>query len=163
MKTAYNGKALVMEASANKSPYKLFYYDKNRKLVYECDTSSWHGYDTVSGDCTCYTDASIADASFGGNYADICIGQNVKGNFECQHQVYLTDEDYLYINNKKVKMQLSGYGTEFYSYYPSVSANYVYTKQQPYKMKDEDGEYYYEENSFTAYTSIPVYIQIFKI
>lgn len=155
MGTAYSGKALIMEASAPKSPQSVF-----NTIPFSCEVGSWHEYSTYRGECVYSVDDD--DYESYDNYAVICAGSKSSNDFTCMIQEYIDSSGYLELNGKNVKLNESGYATEFYSYHANVSANYVYQKTKV-TTKKYDGEYYYFDNPEIYYTSTAVYLQIFKI
>ncbi len=154
MGVAYSGKALIMEASAPKSPQSVF-----NTTPFSCKTGNWREYSTYRGEC-CYTDGEGEDHY--DSYAVICAGAKSKDAFACVTQEYIDSSGYLELNGKNVKLNESGYATEFYRYASSVNASYAYQKVT-YTEKKYDGEYYYFDNPNIYYTSTTVYLQIFKI
>ncbi len=151
MGTAYSGKALIMEASAPRSPHSFF-----NTWAFSCTVGSWREYSTYSGECT-YT-ANGGEYKSSDNHAVICAGSNSSNDFTCMNQEYIDSYGYLELNGKNVKLNESGYATKFYSYHANVSANYVYEITKPTTRRYGDFD-----NTEIYYTSIKVYLQIFKI
>lgn len=126
---------------------------------FSCKVGIWREYSTYRWKCY-YTDGEGED--YCDSYAVICAGTKSKDSFACVTQEYIDSSGYLELNGKNVKLNESGYATEFYRYASSVNASYAYQKVT-YTEKKYDGEYYYFDNPNIYYTSTTVYLQTFKI
>ena len=93
MGTAYSGKALIMEASAPKSPQSVF-----NTIPFSCEVGSWHEYSTYRGECVYSVDGD--DYESYDNYAVICAGSKSSNDFTCMIQEYIDSSGYLELNGK---------------------------------------------------------------
>lgn len=126
---------------------------------FSCKTGNWREYSTYWEECY-YTDGE--GENHYDSYAVICAGAKSKDAFACVTQEYIDFSRYLELNDKNVKLNASGYATEFYRYTSSVNTSYAYQKVT-YTEKKYDGEYYYFDSPNIYYMNTTVYLPIFKI